>query len=90
MLTIRYHSSFKRDYKSIIKRGYDIRKLSEVISMIAEEQILPSKYRNHALSGKYSHCFECHISPDWLLIYEIDNRELLLILTRTGTHSDLF
>lgn len=90
MLTIRYHSSFRKDYKSILKRGYDIRKLSEVIAMLADEQSLPAKYRDHSLAGKYSNQRECHIMPDWLLIYEIDHGELLLVLTRTGTHSDLF
>ncbi len=58
--------------------------------MLAEQKPLPPKYNDHALTGDYSGCRECHISPDWLLIYEIYEDELLLYLTRTGTHSDLF
>ena len=90
MLTIRFHSSFKRDYKRIEKRGYDLRKLDKVINLLACEQPLPEKYQDHQLGGSYAGCRECHITPDWLLIYEIDKGELLLLLTRTGTHSDLF
>ena len=90
MLTIKYYSSFKKDYKRIEKRGYDVRKLNEVIDLLANEQPLPEKYKDHQLVGNYAGCRECHITPDWLLIYEIDKGELLLLLTRTGTHSDLF
>ena len=90
MLTIKYYSSFKKDYKRIVKRGYDVRKLDEVITLLTNEQTLPEKYKDHQLSGNYIGCRECHITPDWLLIYEIDNGELLLLLTRTGSHSDLF
>ena len=90
MLTIRYQTVFKRDYKRIVKRGYDIRLLEEVISILAENRPLPQKYRDHSLSGDYSGCRECHITPDWLLIYQIRENELILYLTRTGTHSDLF
>lgn len=64
--------------------------LTEVIKQLAMGQVLPQKNRDHALVGDYSGCRECHITPDWLLIYEIDNMELFLYLTRTGTHSDLF
>ena len=90
MLTIRYQTVFKRDYKRIVKRGYDIRLLEEVISILAENRPLPQKYRDHSLSGDYSGCRECHITPDWLLIYQIRENELILYLMRTGTHSDLF
>ena len=90
MLTIRYYISFKKDYKRIAKRGYDIRKLDEVIDLLANEKPLSEKYKDHQLVGNYLGCRECHITPDWLLIYEIDNNELTLFLTRTGTHSDLF
>ena len=86
MLTIKYYSSFKKDYKRIEKRGYDIRRLIEVLDLLVNEQSLPEKYRDHQLVGIYSRCRECHITPDWLLIYEIDKGELLLLLTRTGTH----
>ena len=90
MLKIKYHTSFKKDYKRIVKRGYDVRKLNEVISLLVTEQPMPGKYKDHQLTGLFSGCRECHITPDWLLIYEIDRGELLLLLTRTGTHSDLF
>ncbi len=90
MLRIRYETSFKKDYKRIVKRGYDIRLFETVVELLANEQLLPEKYRDHSLSGDYSGFRECHITPDWLLIYRIDNQELILQLTRTGTHSDLF
>lgn len=89
MLTIRYETTFKKDFKKIVKRGYDVRLLEEVIELLANEQTLPQKYRDHCLVGNYSDFRECHITPDWLLIYQIDNDELILYLTRTGTHSDL-
>lgn len=90
MLRIRYETSFKKDYKRIVKRGYDTRLFETVVELLANEQLLPEKYRDHSLSGDYSGFRECHITPDWLLIYRIDNQELILQLTRTGTHSYLF
>ena len=90
MLSIKYQTAFKRDYKRIKKRGYDLRLLEDVIALLAQEQELPPAYRDHALTGDYSGCRECHIAPDWLLVYEVLQDELLLYLTRTGTHSDLF
>ncbi|MCR5041486.1 MAG: type II toxin-antitoxin system YafQ family toxin [Clostridia bacterium] len=90
MLTIRYESTFKKDYKRIVRRGYDVRLLENVITMLAEQEQLPQRFRDHALSGDYSGFRECHITPDWLLIYSISKQELVLYLTRTGTHSDLF
>ncbi len=90
MLTIKYQAAFKRDYKRIKKRGYNIRLLEQLIALLAEGQELPASYRDHALTGDYSGCRECHIAPDWLLVYEVLQDELLLYLTRTGTHSDLF
>ena len=90
MLTIKYQAAFKKDYKRVKKRGYDIRLLEKTIALLAEGKALPAEYRDHALVGDYSGCRECHIVPDWLLVYEIVEDELLLYLTRTGTHSDLF
>ena len=90
MLTIKYQSAFKKDYKRIVKRGYDIRLLEEVISILANQEPLPEKFRDHSLLGKYTGCRECHITPDWLLIFEIAGDELILYLTRTGTHRALF
>lgn len=90
MLTISYSSRFKKDYKVIKKRGYDIEMLEEVLTLLCEEQPLPQKYRDHALTGNIIGHRECHITPDWLLIYKVEADELLLSLTRTETHSDLF
>ena len=83
-------SRFQKDLKRVEKRGYDIRLITEVIKKLANgEDLLPSN-KDHQLSGKLSQFRECHITPDWLLMYEIDGEELFLYLTRTGTHSDLF
>lgn len=90
MLNIRYSSRFKKDFKTIVKRGYDVKLLEEVLNLLVQEQILPQNYLDHALTGNYSGHRECHISPDWLLIYKIEKDILTLSLTRTGTHSDLF
>ncbi len=81
---------FKKDLKTAKKRGYDLELLRTVVNILASGKILPEKYKDHNLVGKYISCRECHITPDWLLIYEIDGDELILYLTRTGTHSDLF
>ena len=90
MLTIKYQTAFKKDYKRIKKRGYDTRLLEVVIGILAEGKSLPAEYKDHSLAGDYKGCRECHISPDWLLVYEIIEKDLLLYLTRTGTHSDIF
>lgn len=88
--TIRPTSRFQKDLKKIQKRGYDMSLITGVIKTIASGEILESRYRDHSLSGIYTGCRECHITPDWLLIYEIAENDLILYLTRTGTHSDLF
>lgn len=90
MLDLRYSSKFKKDYKTIIRRGYNPKLLEDVLNILCAEQPLPSKYRDHYLSGNYEGHRECHITPDWLLIYKIEQNILTLTLTRTGTHSDLF
>lgn len=82
--------AFRRDLKLIKRRGYNIGLLEVVVNLLASGENLPPKYKDHSLSGNFIGCRECHITPDWLLIYEIDNEELYLYLTRTGTHSDLF
>jgi len=87
---VRPTAKFQRDLKLAQKRGYDLSLLTEIIKKLAAGQPLPEKNRDHQLAGAYSGCRECHITPDWLLIYEIDRGELILYLTRTGTHSDLF
>lgn len=90
MLTIRYSARFKKDYELIKKRGYDTALLEEVLELLCAKQQLPMKYRDHGLTGNYEGHRECHITPDWLLIYKVEDDELVLFLTRTGTHSDLF
>ena len=90
MLTIKYQTAFKKDYKRIVRRGYDVRLLEKVIGLLVDQKPLPEQYRDHNLTGNYAGCRECHITPDWLLIYEVDGNELILYLTRTGSHSDLF
>ena len=90
MLNIFYSSQFKRDYKVVKKRGYDLKLMNDVIGLLITGDPLPARYKEHTLKGKYSGQTECHITPDWLLVYKIDNDCLILTLTRTGTHSDLF
>lgn len=90
MLTIKYHTLFKKDFKRIQKRSYDISKLERVIDYLVNEAELPEQYKDHNLTGNYKGFRECHIAPDWLLVYQIKNNELVLVLSRTGSHSDLF
>ena len=90
MLTIKYHTSFKKDYKRVVKRGCDTKKFEKVLEHLVNEQSLPMEYRDHELTGNWKGFRECHIQPDWLLIYKIEKNILTLTLTRTGTHSDLF
>lgn len=89
-MMIKYHKLFKKDLKRIMRRGYNIELLKKVIDLLAKQELLPEKYRDHNLSGDYIGYRECHITPDWLLVYQIRENELILVLTRTGTHSDLF
>lgn len=90
MLKIEYTNKFKKDYKRILARHLNESLLDDVLSLLIEEKPLPAKYRDHDLVGEYIGCRECHIQPDWLLIYRKDKELLTLILTRTGSHSDLF
>lgn len=90
MYNIWYSAKFKKDLKKVRSRGYDIFKIEAVIATLAEGDPLPEKYKDHFLTGNWAGFRECHIEPDWLLIYEIDGDALILTLTRTGTHSDLF
>lgn len=90
MLTIKYHTMFKKDFKRIKKRGYDISRLEKIIELLANEVPLPEQFKDHNLSGNYNGFRECHIAPDWLLVYQVNNNELVLVLSRTGSHSDLF
>mgnify|MGYP004527739683 FL=1 len=92
MLKPAFTGQFKRDYKLAIKRGCNPNKLEKVISLLCNEQPLPEVYRDHALTNSrdYKSMRECHIEPDWLLVYKIYEQTLILKLIRTGTHSDLF
>jgi mRNA interferase YafQ len=89
MRTIRHTSKFKKDYKRIKRRGKDEIRLRDVIELLANDQILSSRYRDHELIGDYIGTRECHIESDWLLIYQYEG-DAELILVRTGSHSDLF
>ena len=92
MLKIEFTNQFKRDFKLIKKRGYNIKKFMEVVTLLQKQEILPAKYRDHQLtnSKEYKDVSECHIEPDWLLIYRVKDEVLILELSRTGSHSDLF
>ena len=90
MLDVVLSNRFKKDLKLAIKRGYKIELLEEVIDCLASGKTLDVKYRDHLLTGDYGGFRECHITPDWLLIYRIEEDALYLLLSRTGTHSDLF
>ena len=83
-------TQFKKDFKLAIKRGCDTSLLQTVIKILADGEQLPQEYQDHLLSGNYAGYRECHIQPDWLLVYKITEKLLVLSLYRTGTHSDLF
>ena len=87
---VRHSSKFRREYGKMAKRGYDMKKLDDVIILLAQGLPLPPKYKDHALKGNWNGFRECHIAPDWLLIYRYEENVLILVLQRTGTHSDLF
>lgn len=90
MLDIVLSNRFKKDLKLAAKRGYDLDLLDAVVTNLAERRPLAEKYRDHELTGNYFGFRECHIQPDWLLVYRVEADELILFLSRTGTHSDLF
>ncbi|MBQ8229971.1 MAG: type II toxin-antitoxin system YafQ family toxin [Clostridia bacterium] len=87
---IKATNRFEKDVKQAQKRGKDLDKLFYVIEKLANGEKLEERYRDHSLVGLYKGCRECHIEPDWLLVYEIFEDVLILSLVRTGTHSDLF
>ena len=88
--TVKPTTQFKKDYKRAMKRGLKIELLEKVVELLAMGEALPEKNRDHELSGNWIGHRECHIQPDWLLVYRIEDDVLVLTLTRTGTHSDLF
>lgn len=87
---VKFTSQFKKDLKLAKKQNKNINKLFDVIDLLANGKTLEPKYKDHSLSGNYQGYRECHIDPDWLLVYEIKNDILVLVLTRLGSHSDLF
>lgn len=92
MLRLEFTSQFKRDYKLAVKRGCNPAKLEEVVTLLQAEKPLPERFRDHDLtnSRNYKDMRECHIEPDWLLVYKVYRDTLILKLIRTGSHSDLF
>jgi mRNA interferase YafQ len=90
MLNPSFTSLFKKDRKLMQKRNRDMDKLTDMIALFINEQPLLPKHDNHPLHGKYQGKWECHVEPDWLLIYRIDKDNRHIIFYRTGTHSDLF
>lgn len=87
-----YTTEFKKDYKKIKKQNKNIEKLKTIIEQLASGNKLEEKYKDHKLNDnkRFKDCRECHIEPDWLLVYRINNNQLILLLVETGTHSDLF
>ena len=90
MYDIRYSNRIKRDMKRMKRRGKDLSKLSDVLNLLASGNPLPARYRDHMLTENFTGMRECHIEPDWLLIYQIFEDTLVLLATATGSHADLF
>ena len=88
--TVTSTKQFDKDLRRLAKHHFKVIKLSQVVKMLANDEPLPAKYRNHTLSGKWSGYYECHIAPDWLLVYKKESDILVLTLTRTGIHTDIF
>ena len=92
MMAYRYKTTkqFDKDVKRCQKRGFPMEKLVQVVMLLVENGKLPKEYRPHKLSGSYAGTWECHIQPDWLLLWQQDDKELVMLMNNTGTHSDLF
>lgn len=90
MLTLETTAQFRRDYKRVKKRGYDLALLENVIDALLNGEKLAERHRDHPFTGPWEAYRECHILPDWLLIYRVDGARLILVAARTGTHVDLF
>lgn len=90
MYQVKFTTAFKKSYKLMLKRGLNISLLDEVIDLLRQGRQLDAKYKDHPLSGKFSGFRECHIKPDWLLVYLIENDILVLTLVDTGSHVDIF
>jgi addiction module toxin, relE/stbE family len=90
MYQVKFTNKFKKSYKLMKKRGYDMKLLESIIDTLRQGKKLEAKHRNHALTGDFRGYHECHIKPDWLLVYLIENDILTLTMIDTGSHSDLF
>lgn len=90
MLHIEPTSRYRKDRKLMKKQGRDLSLLDDIIKKLQKREPLHAKHRDHQLTGNYAKFRECHITPDWLLMYVVDNDRLILVLSRTGTHSELF
>lgn len=90
MYQVKFTTTYKKSYKLMKKRGLDLSQLDEVIDLLRQGKQLDERYRDHGLSGNYAGFRECHIKPDWLLVYLIENDVLTLTLVDTGSHSDIF
>lgn len=90
MFALEYSGQFKKDLKRMVKRGLDITSIRDVISILENEGQVPAEYKPHILKGDWNGIWECHIQPDWLLLYDISDSIKLIRLVRTGSHSDLF
>jgi len=90
MYAVKTTNRFEKSLKLCKKRGYDLGLLKNLIDFLQDSGTVPAKYKPHKLSGNYHNLWECHIKPDWLLVWQIDETELILLLMDTGTHSDLF
>ncbi len=88
--TIVFTNNFKKDLRKCVSRGRDVSILEKVVDLLAETGTLPSKYKPHKLTGNYKGHWECHLQPDWLLVWRQNDKELILLFTNTGTHADLF
>ena len=88
--TVRRTARFRKELRKMLRRGADISKLETVVRLLAAGETLPPQYRDHALTGDMAGTRDCHITPDWILLYRIEEDVLVLALTRTGTHADLF
>lgn len=90
MYQLSYSNRFKKSLKKCFKRGLNVEKLRDAIKILEKTGTLPAKYRPHKLSGNFANAWECHIEPDWLLVWEQNDTELILLMIDTGTHSDIF
>jgi mRNA interferase YafQ len=90
MYKIETTHNFERNLKQCAKRGMDLKLLFDVVEILSEKGTLPTQYKQHKLKGKYKGLFECHIQDDWLLIWKKEKNRMVLIMTNTGTHAELF